>query len=149
MKRIAMITMLIALVVGGVAAQSWSLQPTYGTVELESGFTPDPYRRSMTAGGSQSLDGIGYYGYVADAPDLDLVYEAGVFDLTIKVENTSADTVLLVNSPDGQWHFNDDFNGLDPSITFESPVSGMYNIWVGTFDGDFADSRLVITELGN
>jgi hypothetical protein len=54
------------------------------------------------------------------------------------------DTVLLVNTPDGEWHCNDDFSGLDPALTFETPQEGQYDIWVGTFsatDGDYPAPR--------
>lgn len=146
MKRL-LVGILFLFIALGTWGQNWSLDPTYGGVSLESGFQPDPFRRSMTAGGSSNLSQLGYYGYVAEAPDFSLNYTSGFFSLTIKVEDTNADTVLLVNGPNGSWHFNDDTNGLDPSITFNNPADGRYDIWIGTFDGNFADSTLVITEL--
>ena len=146
MKRL-LVTTLFLFVALGMWGQNWSLDPTYGSVDLEWDFQPDPFRRSITAGGSSNLTQLGYYGYVAEAPDFSLNYTAGRYALTIKVEDTSADTVLLVNGPNGSWHFNDDTNGLDPAITFNSPSGGRYDIWIGTFDGNFADSTLVITEL--
>ncbi len=138
----------VFLVVGalGVGAQDWQLQPTYGDTELAAGFQPDPFEQTVVAGGTIDLSELGYYGYVAEAPDFDLRYTSGEYQLTIKVENTNADTLLLVNTPDGQWHFNDDSNGLDPAITFSPPQDGLYDIWIGTLNGEYADARLVITE---
>ena len=146
MKRFLFVGLLV-LVALGAYAQNYQLQPTYGDVSLSAGFQPDPFRRDVVAGGSLSLSKQGYYGYVADAPDFDLRYSSGGYRLTIKIENTDADTLLLVNAPDGSWHFNDDTNGLDPAVTFNSPLDGLYDIWVGTFDGNYADATLVITEM--
>jgi hypothetical protein len=147
MKRITVL-LILALVAVGAFAQDWQLAPSFGDVELEAGFLPDPYRVDILAGGSIDISRLGYYGYVANAPDFDVYYSAGGFDLTIKVEDADGDTVLLVNAPDGQWHFNDDSNGLDPAITFRNPDDGLYDIWVGTFSsGGYVDATLVITEM--
>lgn len=145
MKRI-IVLIGVLLVAAALSAQDWQLQPTYGETELTAGFQPDPFEQSVIAGGAMDLAELGYYGYVADAPDFDLRYTSGEYDLTIRVENTTADTLLLINGPDGQWHFNDDSDGLDPAITFSPPRDGLYDIWIGTLDGDYADARLVITE---
>ena len=61
----------------GALAQDSSKTATYGEIVLRAGFTPDPYRVSVTAGG-----GIDAYadtplpaacvGNVADAPDIEL-----------------------------------------------------------------------------
>lgn len=145
-KRIVLALVALALVAVGVSAQDWSLEPAYGTMRLNAGFPNDPRTINLTAGGAIDIGGLGYYGYVANAPDLDLYYEAGGFPLTIKVDNAAGDTLLLINTPDGQWHFNDDYNGLDPQITFRNPQSGLYNIWVGTVWDELVPARLVITE---
>lgn len=126
----------------------WTLDATYGTVTLESGFTPDPYTRDILAGGSVDLNSIGFYGSVAAAPDLDFYYDAGGFDLYIYVERANVDTVLLINDPTGEWHFNDDNDGLNPGIEFRNPDSGLYSIWIGTFGDQMANSTLAISEFG-
>lgn len=143
-KLMTLLVMVIAI--AAVGAQDWSETPTYGDLELEAGFLPDPYIVDVIAGGEQDATSVGYYGFVANAPDVDLYYEAGAFGLTIYVRNAGGDTLLLVNAPDGNWYFNDDTNGLDPEIFFANPPSGLYNIWVGTFDGDYVDAELAISE---
>lgn len=145
MKRIMLLIGMV-LVAGAVGAQDWQLTPTYGDTELAAGFQPDPFKQSVVAGGTIDLAELGYYGYVADAPDFDVRYTSGEYAFTIKVENTTADTLLLVNAPDGRWHFNDDSDGLDPAITFSPPQDGLYDVWVGTLSGDYAEATLVITE---
>jgi len=123
-------------------------EPIYGIINLEAGFLPDPWISDLQAGGNIDLFVIDFDGYVSLRPDYNLNYVAGdSHSLTITVESDS-DTVLLINAPDGQWYFNDDFTDLDPLIYFSSPLSGVYNIWVGTFDNiDFAPAKLIITEL--
>ncbi|MFW6388186.1 MAG: peptidase S1, partial [bacterium] len=131
MRRLAIVLAMVLLAVTGLSAQDWSLTPAYGSANLTNGFTPDPHRVDLTAGGSINLSSMGYSGYVANAPDYDLYYTAGgSWPLVIRAES-SGDTVLLVNAPDGNWYFNDDYAGVDPAIVFDSPQSGLYNIWVG------------------
>lgn len=130
----------------------FTLQPTFGSVELETGFTPDPFTTDVVAGGSISLQELNadYRGYVAQAPDYSLFYEAGTFfDLFISADS-SADLVLLVNGPDGSWFFNDDNQGLNPGLEFMSPMPGRYDIWIGTYSSDDfgADAVILISELG-
>ena len=134
------------------SAQNVAAVPTYGTVSLSSGFTPDPQIRSVTAGGNDytTLGGCNAYIHAA-APDLDLNYSAGSFALTINARSAT-DVTLLVNAPDGSWHCNDDGgDNTDAAITFGSPQSGQYNIWVGTFraqSGTLPEAQIYLTELG-
>ena len=146
--RAIIVVALLALVAGFGAAQDFSLSPTYGSVELDAGFFPDPYTVDILAGGSINLSDLGYWGFVADAPDFDLYYDGDGRTLYIYVEDASDDTVLLVNAPDGQWYHNDDMVGLNPGISFPNAQSGLYDIWVGTFGDDFVDSTLAISEIG-
>ena len=82
------------------------------------------------------------------APDFKLSYTAGNFPLTIHVES-EADTTLLINLPDGTWVANDDQapGNLNPLLKFAKPMSGRYDIWVGTFGKENAKATLKITEL--
>jgi hypothetical protein len=128
-----------------------SLPATYGSTTLRGGFTPDPYRVRLTAGGSLEASqlGSGCVGRIAGAPDYELSYRATSFDLTIGV-NSSTDTTLVVNGPDGRWYCDDD--GADaafnPLIRFNDAQSGTYDIWVGTYGDDTASAELYISELG-
>ena len=58
---------------------------------------------------------------------------------------------LLVNAPDGSWYCNDDSNGLNPMVSWSSPRSGQYDIWIGTYGSGsgMASATLTISELGN
>lgn len=140
-----------AVLAAGASAQNYSLNPLYGTVNLSGGFSPDPYVINVQSGGSinanQSLGGS-CVGYIANAPDVRLNFRAGSLPLIISV-NSSADTTLVINAPDGRWYCDDDGgNGLNPSIRWGSPMSGQYDIWIGTWgSASTAAAQLHISEL--
>ena len=136
---------------GAVAAQDYSLSPSYGSVSLGGGFSPDPYTVSLRSGGSidvSSRIGGSCRGYVANAPDFRLQFSPGSLPLILSVASGS-DTTLVVNGPDGRWYCDDDGgNGLNPSLRFGSPMSGQYDIWVGTYGGSSLQSAtLNISEI--
>lgn len=129
----------------------WSLDPNYGTVELSSGFSPDPHSIDLLSGGSYDASelGSGCNGYIASAPDYRVNYDAGdVFPLIISV-NSENDTTLVINGPNGNWHCDDDGAGYpNPRVRFDNPVSGQYDIWVGTYgDSSLENATLSISEL--
>ncbi|MCC5980855.1 MAG: peptidase S1 [Oceanicaulis sp.] len=141
----------VAILAAGASAQNYSLNPLYGTVNLSGGFAPDPYVINVQSGGTinaaQTLGGA-CVGYIADAPDVRLNFSAGSLPLIISV-NSSADTTLVINAPDGRWYCDDDGgNGLNPSIRWGSPMSGQYDIWIGTWgSASNASAQLHISEL--
>jgi hypothetical protein len=143
---------LAAVTAAGVAvAQNYNLNPTYGTAALNAGFTPDPYVVNLQSGGNINASNISAScrGFIADAPDVRLNYRSGSYPLIISV-NASADTTLVVNAPDGSWYCDDDGGnqGLNPSIRFNSPQSGQYDIWVGTYgNASLQPAQLHISEL--
>lgn len=130
------------------ACPDWQGRPYFGQIELWAGFTPDPYVRNITAGGTQNLAacGLNAAGYVTSRPDFDLYWNGNSAQLTIAVQSRT-DAVLLVNAPDGSWYYSDDYRGSDPAITFYSPQQGLYDIWIGTYDGSRRNpGQLIITE---
>jgi hypothetical protein len=132
-------------------SQDFSLSATYGSISLNSGFTPDPYTIKLKSGGSINASslGSGCGGNIANAPDFELTYTAGSLDLYISVISDS-DTTLVINTPSGNWICDDDSGGdLDPSVRMEKPSSGVYDIWVGTYGSSTVnDATLYISELG-
>jgi hypothetical protein len=135
------------------AAQNTNADPNYGTVSLRTGFAPDPRVVSLRAGGDIDAANVGSScsGFITNAPDVRLVYSAGSLPLIISVAADS-DTTLVVNAPDGRFYCDDDsgVNGLNPSVRFNSPQSGRYEIWVGTYrSGATQPARLHISELGS
>ncbi len=141
--------------IGGVGERpDYALDPAYGTIELVSGFTPDPHTQAIQAGGDIDASGIGMpgcVGWIARAPDYRVNWTAGSGQLPLVFSVASdSDTTLVVNDPSGNWVCDDDGGniGLNPSITFANPPSGQYDIWVGTYaQGGLQPSVLNVSEL--
>ncbi|MFD1912324.1 peptidase S1 [Halodurantibacterium flavum] len=138
--------------VPAMACPDWQGQPHFGTISLDAGFLPDPTSYRVTAGGTHRIENCGAYGwagYVTTRPDFDLYWHGSSSRLTIAVESGSADTVLLVNAPDGSWYYNDDYRGTNSAIVFDAPQQGLYDIWIGSYDGSRRNPAvLIFTELG-
>lgn len=150
MKGILLAAAAVILAATPVVAQDYSLDPTYGSVSLRAGFTPDPYNVSVTSGGNiaASQEFNGCQGYISNAPDFRLHWDGrGNLPLVISV-SSAADTTLVINGPDAQWWCDDDSGqGTNPSIRFSSPQSGQYDIWVGTYNNAYESATLSVSEL--
>ncbi len=152
--RASIATLLAAMALAAPAvAQDTSATPNYGTMSLSSGFTSDPRVVSLRAGGSLAASGIGgsCTGFITNAPDVRLNYSAGSLPLILSVDS-SADTTLVVNAPDGRWYCNDDggVNGSNPAIRFNTPMTGRYEIWIGTYrSGVSQPARLHVSEVSS
>lgn len=115
-------------------------EPEYGTISLRSGFYPGSYALYMMAGGINSVEELGddCIGYAALRPDLSINWtgETDRFHIEFVADQQTDDAILIVKSPDGVWHCNDDAHDatLDPYIEFNSPIEGRYDIWVGSHD---------------
>ena len=78
---------------------TYSNPPTYGDVNLDERFLPDPYEVSLTAGGGIDVDiGECNYGYVAESPDVDFYYATSGDRPPIVVPPT-----VLVQPPPEAW----------------------------------------------
>ena len=153
MKSIVCGLALAAAILAPAAAQAQNanLTANYGEIRLNAGFTPDPYRVSLTAGGSidaytdTNLPGA-CVGKISAAPDFEVTYSAGGLPLVFRTRSSS-DTTLIINGPDGRWYCDDDSWGdRDAEVRFNNPRSGVYDIWVGTFGDRTAAANLLITE---
>lgn len=135
-------------------AQDYNATPLYGTLNLDAGFTPDPQRVDVQAGGSTNARtlnlGSGCVGYIAvSQPDVRVRYEAGSFNTLSFHVTSDVDTTLIINGPHGQWYCNDDFDGsVNPRVLFSPPRSGQYDIWVGTYrEGRVHSAQLEVSEV--
>jgi hypothetical protein len=143
---------LLAISASTAVAQNYNANPNYGTHNLTTGFTPDPYVVPLRAGGNLAAQNLSSScrGYITDAPDVRLNFQGGSnLPLIISVAS-GADTTLVVNGPDGQWYCDDDggVNGMNPSVRFNSPQTGRYEVWVGTYSsGSTQPAQLNISEL--
>jgi hypothetical protein len=123
-------------------------EPYFGTVRLSAGFPVDPHVVEILAGGSVESAELptGCVGNVGTRPDVVLEYTAGSFPLAFAATSDD-DLTLIIRTPDGRFLCDDDTFGLDPAVLIESPSSGRYAVWVGTYGADFADAELEISEL--
>ncbi len=142
----------LAAVAATATAQDYSADPSFGSVTLSAGFTPDPHSRNLTAGGSiRAQDRFSTCrGYIANAPDYSVYYTAGsTFPLIFSVDS-DRDTTLVINGPDTRWYCDDDGGeGVNPLVRFGSPQSGRYDIWVGTYSsGSNVPATLFVSEVG-
>lgn len=113
----------------------YTQSPTYGQATLGSGFAPDPYSVGMTAGGPVNVGylGSGCTGFAREAPDLRVAYTGGAGLLRLYFIG-SADSTVIVNDPFGNFYCVDDsFGTLNPTIDFNNPAGGAYDIWIGTY----------------
>lgn len=138
-------------VVGTAMAQNYGLNPSYGILNLTTGFQPDPSVVNVQSGGTVNAQTLhaSCAGFVAEAPDVRLNYTAGSLPLIISA-NAAADTTLVVNGPDGSWYCDDDsgVQGMNPMVRFNTPASGQYDIWIGTYaNASLQPAQLHISEL--
>jgi len=116
---------------------------TQGTLVQTTGtalYSPTDY--SLTAGGPTEVSTCGLpvdaWGFFGANPNFSFMLsgmeEYGRLEIEAFAE---CDTVMLVRTPDGQWHFNDDTNGLDPAIniTPAANTNGQVDVWLGTYGG--------------
>lgn len=135
---------------GPVATLNYSLPPVYGSSAVTSGFVPDPYAVGVTGGGPASVSylGGGCSGYTSSAPTFSLNYTAGAFPLLRFYFIGGADSTMIINTPGGSYVCVDDsFGTLNPTIDFNSPASGRYDIWIASFaSGGSVSGTLYATE---
>ena len=151
-KHVVFAAALCAVSAAPSVAQDVNSAPNYGTVNLSTGFSPDPRVVSVRSGGNVNAESISSdcRGFISNAPDVRLVFSAGSSLPLIISASSSADTTLVVNAPDGNWYCDDDGGneGLNPSVRFNSPMSGRYEIWVGTYgNASLQPAELHISEL--
>lgn len=120
------------------------------SISLTAGFTPDPFTTVLAAGGVQDASSVdpACYGNIAAQPDFVLNYTAGDWPLRVFV-TSDTDTTLLMRTPSGEVLCNDDADGLNPAIALQSPQSGLYEVFIGTYDasGGNPNATLAITEI--
>lgn len=139
----------------GAVSLDYELEPQYSTFNLKEGFSPDPFSVSGTSGGEIEVKnlsmGTSCIGYASKAPDFRLNWTGSTAKLHIKFEsdNSSDDTILIINTPDGSWLCNDDANGntLNPSIDLSGHAEGQFDIWVASLNsGAYHEGKLIVTE---
>lgn len=124
--------------------------PISGSTALTSGFVPDPFTVGTTGGGMTSAASLGgsCTGWTNAAPNFSVNYTAGAFPTLRFYFVGNGDSTMIIRSPSGGFFCVDDsFGTLNPTIDFNSPASGRYDIWIGSFSqGGFVSGTLYVTE---
>ena len=149
-KKLTIIsTLVITSISCQIIAQDFSLEASLGVLDLTAGFEDDPVVVPIAAGGQKNAAELGVecHGLIADRPDVSISYSSGEYDLNFAVFSEN-DTTLVINSPTGDWFCNDDYNSLNPGISFEDPESGRYDIWIGVYseEDELSMAQLLVSE---
>lgn len=99
-------------------------------LELSGGF--GSYELVVYAGGGLAASSLANtcVGMVSDVPQLSFQYDSYGGPLVIHGWGDE-DISLAVQAPDGLWYCNDDTNGLNPRVNWNSARSGYYSVYVG------------------
>ncbi|WP_323036735.1 hypothetical protein [Pararhodobacter sp.] len=107
-----------------------------------------PQSSTVIAGGDlvladcPSVPGVGH---IISSPDFSLIYDGLGMGRALEFRVTGdCDTVLLVNTANAEWLFNDDDAQMHPRLRVEGAPDGRYDIWVGTFDATTCAATLTI-----
>ncbi|MBZ0291291.1 MAG: hypothetical protein K8L99_01870 [Anaerolineae bacterium] len=139
MRKIIMLSLLLLIALPALAQDAVpdpDAEPAFLTLNLEAGFTLDPFVVSVVGGGSIDASDLseGCLGFINSNPTVKVNY-TGDADFLRAFFYSSHDSVLVVHTPDDEYLCNDDANDLllDASLDLENPPQGEYVIWVGAF----------------
>jgi len=127
-------------------AQNYSEPASYGDFTIANG---QSHSIDLLAGGSVDASTVGgaCVGNIANAPDVQLEVQSNG-RLTFRTLS-DGDTTLVINTANGDWICDDDSGGdLNALIDLANPATGIYDIWVGEWDGEYADATLSIDQGG-
>jgi hypothetical protein len=112
----------------------YSASASYGEANLGVAFAPDPYSVGMTTGGPVDVSYLGgsCSGFATTNPDLRVNFGGGTASLLrIYFVGTNDDAAMVVNDPYGNFYCVDDsFGTVNPTIDFNNPAGGSYEIWI-------------------
>jgi hypothetical protein len=125
---------------GAAGCPNPALQGVPVTITGSDLYTPKDYY--VTAGGMQDVGACGLPVFAAGSfsaqPSLSFFLSGMQEYARLEIQGEAfCDTVLLVRTPDGMWHFDDDSNGgLNPMLNLSNTrmLNGRVDVWVGTYD---------------
>lgn len=128
----------------------------FGQYRVNPGNAASTYTHSFLAGGSNDVSQLGdaCVGYAASQPDFMLTVSESVGPLSLQftADESGGDSVLVVQSPSGEWLCDDDSGtgALDPALDLDDTVPGDYRIWVGSYQsGALFNGELYIGPVGS
>jgi len=137
-------SLLGAAFITNASAQTRSLlaggsRSLFATTTLEAG--DEAFSVDLRSGGNLDVRsmrlGSACVGFAMARPDVIVRSVDSPPRLDLSVRANGGDTTLIVHTPDGRWLCNDDGGGgTNPRLRIESPASGQYDIWVGSYRAD-------------
>lgn len=124
-------------------------QPGGSKIVVKSGVRlASAHRAQVVAGGAVALAACSEpkgEGNVAPVPNFHVMLAGGGGrPLEFRSEG-DCDTVLVVASATGKWHYDDDGAGSGgASVRIEAAPDGQYDVWVGTYGAGSCRARLVL-----
>ncbi len=118
------------------AELDYSASPIYGVANLAGNFSPDPYSVGMTVGGPVNVAYLGSScsGFATTAPSLRVSSSGSPSLLRFYFVAANGDATMIVNDPYGNFYCVDDsFGTVNPTIDFNNPAGGSYDIWIGSY----------------
>ncbi|MBV9593141.1 MAG: hypothetical protein JO147_04995 [Actinobacteria bacterium] len=113
-----------------------STPPAYGAADLSSGFSADPYSVGVAAGGPVNVNYLGgsCRGFSSAAPSLKINYGGSGSLLRLYFVGANGDPAMVVYDPYGNFYCVDDsFGTVNPTIDFNNPAVGSYEIWIASY----------------
>lgn len=108
----------------------------YGEANLSNGFSPDPYKVGVSDNGNVNVSYLGgsCSGFAPTAPDLRVNFGGGGASLLrLYFVASFGDASMVVNDPYGNFYcVNNSFGTTNPTIDFNNPAGGSYDIWVAS-----------------
>jgi hypothetical protein len=133
---------------------NFSLPAIYGSTALTAGFVPDPFTIAVQGGGPAGAEYIEddvCRGFTTVEPTFSVQYTSGSPTLLrfYFIPDGPGDPTMIVNGPSSTYSCGDDSNDtFNPMVDFDTPASGRYDIWVGTYaPGTTLAGTLYVTEL--
>lgn len=95
--------------------------------------------------------GDGCTGYASSAPDFSITYTSGETFSLLRfyfVATGGIDAIMVVNDPSIDYLCDDDsYETSNPTLDYEDPATGRYDVWIGTYtQGGAVSGTLYITE---
>jgi hypothetical protein len=104
-------------------------------INATAGFPLDPFLTSVQGGGAVKANTLAANctGFVAANPTVSVAF-GGEADNLRAFFFSDGDPTLVVRTPDGAYHCNDNTSQLilDPTVEITQPVTGRYDVWVGS-----------------
>lgn len=132
----------------GIAAAcpNADIPASFTTRESADAMARSGLQYGVTAGGFHSLQNCNWphIGSVNAPPNFEFeIYDLDFYNRLEIVSLGDCDTVLLVLAPDNQFYFDDDTAGNgNPGVYFQSPQSGYFSVWVGTYSPGNCEASL-------